>query len=65
MNCKKETNAKNCSCTYEPCSRKGVCCDCVAYHRASGELPGCLFSKEAERTYDRSVEKFIASHKGN
>ena len=65
MDCKKTANAKTCTCTYEPCQRKGVCCDCVAYHRAAGELPGCLFSKEAERTYDRSVEKFIASHKGN
>ena len=65
MNCKKTDNAKTCSCTYDPCPRKGLCCDCVAYHRASGELPGCLFSKEAERTYDRSIEKFIASQKGN
>jgi len=65
MDCKKTVTAKTCTCTYEPCQRKGACCDCVAYHRANGELPGCLFSREAERTYDRSVEKFIASHKRN
>ena len=65
MDCKKTATVKTCSCTYEPCRRKGVCCDCVAYHRAAGELPGCLFSREAERTYDRSIEKFIASLKGN
>ncbi len=60
MNCKKETNAKSCSCTYEPCSRKGICCDCVTYHRENGELPGCYFTPEAERSYDRSVANFIA-----
>lgn len=65
MDCKKTVTARTCSCTYEPCPRKGACCDCVAYHRAAGELPGCLFSGEAERTYDRSVENFIASRKGN
>jgi len=27
------------------------------------ELPACFFSKEAERTYDRSVEKFIGDRK--
>ena len=59
MDCKKDSNLKNCSCTYEPCSRKGVCCDCVAYHRASGELPGCYFTATAEKTYDRSIENFI------
>jgi len=59
MECQKEKNLKSCSCSYEGCSRKGVCCQCVAYHREKGEVPGCLFSKEAEETYDRSVENFI------
>jgi len=54
-------NRKACSCTYEPCSRKGMCCACVAYHRSRGELPGCFFSPEAERTYDRSIRRFMAS----
>lgn len=54
----------NCTCTYEPCPRKGKCCECIAYHRRSGELPGCLFSKDAERTYDRSVRNFIQSSQG-
>ncbi|MDA8132040.1 MAG: DUF6485 family protein [Elusimicrobia bacterium] len=63
MNCKKETNLERCTCTYEPCPRKGVCCDCVAYHRAAGELPGCVFSPEAERTYDRSAENFVRTAK--
>ena len=64
MNCQKNANAKNCTCTYEPCPRKGVCCDCITYHRAAGELPGCLFSEDAERTYDRSIGNFIASSTG-
>jgi hypothetical protein len=29
------------------------------YHRSRGELPGCLFPPEAERTYDRSIRKYI------
>lgn len=65
MDCKKDANKKGCCCTYEPCPRKGVCCDCVAYHRASGELPGCYFTPEGERTYDRSVANFIRDSKRN
>lgn len=55
-----EANMKSCNCTY-PCSKKGKCCECVAYHRAAGELPACYFSKEAEKTYDRSVENWLRS----
>jgi hypothetical protein len=58
MECKKEENAKNCNCTY-PCERKGICCECVAYHRERGELPACYFDKETEKTYDRSIENFV------
>ncbi|MBU2574787.1 MAG: hypothetical protein KKH28_11990 [Elusimicrobia bacterium] len=63
MDCKKNDNLNDCNCTYEPCSRKGLCCECVAYHRSSGELPACFFDKAAERTYNRSIENFIASQK--
>lgn len=58
MECKKDHNLENCTCSYDPCSRKGNCCDCLAYHLKSRELPGCCFSREAERTYDRSFEHF-------
>jgi hypothetical protein len=58
MDCNKAQNSKACNCTYEPCSRKGVCCDCVRYHLASRELPACCFPAAAERTYDRSFEHF-------
>ncbi len=63
MECNIRKNEEICTCTYEPCSRKGRCCECITYHRRSGELPGCLFPPEEERTYDRSVEAFIAAHR--
>ncbi|HOP63282.1 MAG TPA: DUF6485 family protein [Spirochaetota bacterium] len=59
MECKKEKNLVNCNCTYEPCSRKGICCECIAYHRKSRELPACFFTSAAEKTYDRSFEHFV------
>lgn len=59
MDCRKDKNAMACTCTYQPCPRKGVCCECIAYHNANGELPGCLFSAKAERSYDRSITAFI------
>ena len=58
MECHKERNQSGCTCTYEPCSRKGACCDCIAYHLAMRELPACAFDERAERTYDRSFEHF-------
>jgi hypothetical protein len=53
--CSVEVNRAACNCTYEPCSRKGICCECIAYHRTAGEAPACLFPPEAERTHDRSL----------
>jgi hypothetical protein len=58
MECNKEQNLTHCTCTYEPCSRKGVCCECVQYHLRARELPGCVFDERGERTYDRSFEHF-------
>ena len=58
-----EANLAECTCTYEGCSRKGNCCACIQYHLRSRELPACAFPPEAERTYDRSFEKFIEVHK--
>jgi hypothetical protein len=48
-------NLSFCTCTYDPCSRKGKCCECIQYHKRVGEAPGCLFPKAAEKTYDRSL----------
>jgi len=56
-------NAAGCACTYEPCGRKGRCCECVQYHLKNKELPGCFFPEEIEKTYDRSVKKFVTSYK--
>ena len=52
-------NMKSCNCTYEPCPRKGTCCECIEYHRSHRQLPACFFPADAERTYDRSYRKFI------
>jgi len=56
--CNVEATRVTCSCTY-PCQRKGICCECIAYHRGAGELPACYFTAAAERTYDRSVENWL------
>ena len=58
MECNKPRNLKTCNCTYNPCPRKGMCCECLTYHLKNQELPACCFSREAERTYDRSFEHF-------
>ncbi|HNY49662.1 MAG TPA: DUF6485 family protein [Smithella sp.] len=58
MECKKEKNLDHCNCSYEPCGRKGICCDCLTYHLKKRQLPACCFPKEAERTYNRSFEHF-------
>ncbi|MDH7478672.1 MAG: DUF6485 family protein [Syntrophomonadaceae bacterium] len=62
--CKIDKNKSDCTCSYEPCSRKGLCCQCVAYHRKRNELPGCFFPQEIERTYNRSIQNYIRHQKG-
>jgi len=62
MECQKEKNLKKCPCTYPNCSRKGLCCECLRYHLSNNELPACCFSEEAEKTYDRSIKKFISEN---
>jgi hypothetical protein len=58
MECRSEENLQKCNCTYEPCSRKGICCECVSYHMRSRQLPACCFPKDAEASFDRSFECF-------
>jgi len=60
MECEIERNLKECPCTYEPCDKKGKCCECIRYHLRLGELPACVFPKEAEKTYNRSIEYFVS-----
>ena len=62
MDCKKEKNKIHCNCSY-PCSKKGICCDCISYHRNRGELPACYFPDNEEKSYDRSIENFIRIYK--
>lgn len=59
MECKQKENLKDCPCTYSDCPRKGFCCECLKYHRENNEVPACYFSPNAEKTFDRSVKKFI------
>ncbi|MGD0234517.1 MAG: DUF6485 family protein [Syntrophorhabdales bacterium] len=63
MDCIAEENLSACTCTYMSCDRRGKCCACIAYHRKQQEIPGCFFSKEAERSYDRSISRFMKEHK--
>jgi len=58
MDCKNQENLADCTCTYDGCPRKGICCDCLAYHLKNKQLPGCCFPPAAEKTYDRSFEAF-------
>ena len=60
--CKVKQNKANCGCTYDSCSKKGMCCECLQYHWKMGQLPGCLFPPDVEKTYDRSVEKFVQTY---
>ena len=58
-----QTNQSRCNCSYEPCSRKGRCCECLAYHLSMRELPGCCFPDDVEKTYDRSFKRFAQLQK--
>lgn len=56
-------NLANCNCSYQSCTHKGICCECLAYHRSNNELPACFFPNDIEKTYDRSLQKFLDLHK--
>ncbi|MBM3312524.1 MAG: hypothetical protein FJY80_13575 [Candidatus Aminicenantes bacterium] len=57
--CNQKANLARCNCSYDPCPRKGLCCECLAYHWGMRELPACLFPDEVERTWDRSLSRFL------
>jgi len=61
MECSLKANRLSCNCTYEPCERKGKCCECLSYHLRMEELPACAFSSDVEKTYDRSFSRFVQS----
>jgi hypothetical protein len=53
-----QANLSECTCTYSACDKTGLCCQCVAYHRKMRQIPGCFFTGEGERSYDRSYANF-------
>ena len=57
--CTVDKNKARCGCTFG-CGKKGLCCQCVQYHRSLGELPGCYFPAGAEKTGNRSAAHFAA-----
>lgn len=65
MDCNQDRNMNICNCSYEPCPRKGMCCECIQYHLKSRQLPACCFPDDVERTYDRSFENFAQLVSGN
>lgn len=58
-----QENLKSCICSWKVCERKGNCCLCLQYHISDNELPGRFFTPEVERTYDRSINRFLALYK--
>jgi hypothetical protein len=62
VECKIKDNKEKCNCTY-PCDKKGICCECIEYHRVRGELPACYFEESVEKTYNRTIESFITNYK--
>jgi len=64
MDCvNQKKNSDRCNCTYPGCPRHGICCECIAYHRSMNELPACYFTKAEERSYDRSIQTFVANRR--
>ncbi|MGQ9671939.1 MAG: DUF6485 family protein [Candidatus Aminicenantales bacterium] len=61
--CRSQQNLARCNCTWEPCSRKGLCCECLAYHWSNKELPACFFPDAVEKTYDRSLRRFLSLYR--
>ncbi|MBT9149903.1 MAG: hypothetical protein DDT40_00069 [candidate division WS2 bacterium] len=59
MDCHINENLEKCSCSYNNCSRKGKCCECISYHWSKKQLPGCLFPAEAEKSYHRTLKYFL------
>ena len=64
MSCTHNADAASCTCTYA-CPRHGHCCACIAHHNAKGEVPGCLFTKEGEARWDRSLAAFLEDRQGH
>ena len=59
-----EANTATCNCTYVPCPRKGKCSECIVSHLKYDELPAYVFPPEVEKTYDRSMARFVEVFQG-
>jgi hypothetical protein len=35
-------NQQDCPCDDENCERRGICCECIRYHKECKSLPACL-----------------------
>jgi hypothetical protein len=62
MECTFEQNKATCTWAYE-CGKKEKCCEYVSYQRKMKQIPGCFFSKDGERSYDRSFKRFVMENK--
>ncbi len=62
MGCDNQKCGDNCPCTYAGCERHGNCCQCVAYHRDRNEMVACYFTPEVEKTWDRSMARFLSQY---
>jgi len=58
-----QENLKSCICSWSTCAKKGNCCLCLQSHLSSKEVPGCFFTPEIERTYDRSLRRFLSLYR--
>ena len=61
VECNLDERKNSCVCTYNSCSRRGKCCECIEYHLSMNQLPGCAFakiSKKAEKSYNRNFDYF-------
>ena len=57
--CNIDSNKTKCNCSFN-CGKKGICCECIHYHRGNGELPACYFPNDAEKSGNRSIANFIS-----
>jgi hypothetical protein len=39
-------NIQMCPCGAESCTRRGICCECIAAHRSGGSATACMRGKE-------------------
>ena len=46
----KAFNAEHCPCDIADCARRGICCECIEFHRKLGEAPACIVKMGAEAT---------------